>query len=199
MAGRSEHILGGRVLDEAAAVHHQDTFGDSRQERQVVRYPDDAHARLSLQVLDQTDDFSLHGDIEGRSGLVGDEDARLTGERHGNRHTLPHAAGELVWVLAQPQDRIWNTNSHQELPGALAGLGLRDGEMAANHFRNLPADGQNRVEGRERILEDNRDLSAPDGIELRGSQTQQFAPVESRVGRPRVRAIGQQAQERQHG
>jgi hypothetical protein len=150
---------------------------------------------LSLQALDQAHDFSLHGDIEGRSGLVGDEDARLTGECHGNRHTLSHAAGELVWVLAESQGRIRNTNSRQELLGALARLGLRDGEMAANHFCNLPAYGQNRVEGRERILEDNRDLSATDGIELRCGQTQQFAPVESGVGCPRVRAVGQQTQQ----
>jgi hypothetical protein len=146
---------------------------------------------LSLQALDQPDDFSLYGDIEGRSGLVGDEDARLAGERHRNRHALSHAAGELMWVLAESQGRIWNTNSRQQLFGALAGLGLRDGEMAANHFRNLPAYGQNRVEGRERILEDNRDLSATDGIELRCSQTQQIASVESGVSRPRVRAVGQ--------
>ena len=156
-----------------------------------MSYPDDTHARLSLQVLDQAHDFSLHGDIEGRGGLVGDEDARLAGERHGNRHTLSHAAGELMWVLAQPQGRVRNTNSRQELLGALAGPGLRDGEMTANHFRDLPAYRQNRVEGRERILEDNRDLSTTDGIEFRGSQIQQIASVESGVGRPRVRAVGQ--------
>jgi hypothetical protein len=183
-------MLGGRVLDEAAAVHHQDTLGDSRQECQVVGDPDDTHARLSLQALDKADDFSLHGDIEGGSGLVGDEDARLTGECHGNRHTLSHAAGELVWVLAESQGRIRNTNSRQELLGAPVGLGLRDGEMAADHFRNLPAYGQNWVEGRERVLEDNRDLSATDGVELRRGQTQQFASVKSGVDRPRLRAIG---------
>jgi hypothetical protein len=182
-------VLSGRVLDDAAAVHHQNTLGNSRQERHVVRDPDDTHACLSLQVLDQANDFSLNGNIKGRSGFIGNENARLTGERHRDGDTLSHAARELVRVLPQPQGRVRNSNSRQQLLGAAASFGFRDRKMAANHFGDLPTYSQNRVEGGQRVLEDDRNLPTPDCVELCCGQTQQFAPVESGMGGPCMSAF----------
>ena len=43
----------------------------------------------------------LHGDVEGGRRLVGDDELRPAGHRHGDHRALAHAAGELVRVLAR--------------------------------------------------------------------------------------------------
>jgi hypothetical protein len=50
------------------------------------------------EVAQQVEDLGLDGDVERGGGLVGDEQARVAGERHGDHDALAHAAGELVRV-----------------------------------------------------------------------------------------------------
>jgi hypothetical protein len=47
----------------------------------------------------QLQNLRLDRHVERRRGLVGDEELRLTGERHGDHDALAHAAGELVRVI----------------------------------------------------------------------------------------------------
>jgi hypothetical protein len=57
---------------------------------------DDGQPQPLAQVVDEVEDGALDGDVEGRRGLVGDEDARLEGECAGDRDPLPLSAGELA-------------------------------------------------------------------------------------------------------
>ena len=45
------------------------------------------------------EDLGLHGDVERRRRLVGDQHLGVVGDRHRDHHALAHAAGELVRVL----------------------------------------------------------------------------------------------------
>ena len=57
-----------------------------------------------------------------RSGLVGDQQARLAGERHSDHHPLAHAAGELVRILLQQPLGFGNVHETQHLDRAFPRL-----------------------------------------------------------------------------
>ena len=68
----------GAVLHAPAAVHDQHPVGDPGDHAEVVGDPDDAGAALGLQPLDQVEDLRLHGDVERRRRLVGDQQRRAS-------------------------------------------------------------------------------------------------------------------------
>ena len=59
-----------------------------------------ARPELAHHAAHEVQDLGLDRDVEGGGRLVGDEQLRVAGERHGDHHPLPHAAGELVRVVA---------------------------------------------------------------------------------------------------
>ena len=59
-------------------------------------------------------DLRLHGDVERRGRLVGDQQIRLVGERHRDHHALALAAGQLVRIARQPPVRIGNADLRQQ-------------------------------------------------------------------------------------
>ncbi len=67
--------------------------------------------------------------------------------------------------------------------------------MAADHFRDLAADGHDGVERGQRVLKDDRYLTAANGVELPAAQLQQVAAREDGAPRPRMRSFRQQSQE----
>ncbi len=89
---------------------------------------------LVLQLGQQLEDLRLHRHVERRGRLVGDQHVGVAGERHGDHHPLPLAAGELVRVGVDPPLGLGDADEAQELDDARAGLGLRagrDGSAAA--------------------------------------------------------------------
>ena len=59
----------------------------------------------ALQIGEQLQDLRLHGDVERRRRLVGDQQVGLVGERHRDHHALALPAGELVRIGAEPAPR----------------------------------------------------------------------------------------------
>ena len=57
---------------------------------QVVRDEDDAHLVLVAQLVDEVEDLHLRRHVQGRRGLIGDEDTRLAHEGHGDHDALAH-------------------------------------------------------------------------------------------------------------
>ena len=94
-----------RLLDDAAGVHDHDPVGDVGDHAQVVGDEQDRRADLDAQVAQHVQDAGLDGDVQRGGGLVGDEQLRSAGDRHGDHDALPHAAGELVRVLAHAPGR----------------------------------------------------------------------------------------------
>jgi hypothetical protein len=50
----------------------------------------------------QFEDLRLHGDVERRRRLVGDQQFGTVGQRHGDHHALPLTARKLVRVGGKP-------------------------------------------------------------------------------------------------
>ena len=62
----------------------------------IVRDQQHGHAALALQRLQQLEDLRLDGDVERGGRLVGDQQVRLVGQRHGDHDALALTAGKLV-------------------------------------------------------------------------------------------------------
>ena len=81
-------------------------------------------------------------------------------ERDGNRDPLAHAAGKLVRVRVQRRARPGDAHLLEQLEGAPLGSVLAEAEVAAHVLGQLLAHGEHRVQRRQRVLEDHRDVAA---------------------------------------
>ena len=70
------------LLDLAAEIHDHDVVGHLGDHAHVVGDQDDGEAALAPAAADQVEDLRLGGDVERGGRLVGDQDARVGGERH---------------------------------------------------------------------------------------------------------------------
>ena len=98
MGGRPVERVDAGLFDDAPGVHDGNAIRDRGDDPEVVSNQDDRELNGPAQFREKVHDLRLHGDIERGGGLVGDEDARVLGERHGDHHALAHAAGELVGI-----------------------------------------------------------------------------------------------------
>ncbi len=105
-----EQRLGLARLDVGAVLHHAHPVGKAGDDAHVVGDQHHRRVRLALQVGHQVEDLGLHGDVEGGSRLVGDQQIGPAGHRRGDHHPLAHAAGELVRILGQPPARVGDTH-----------------------------------------------------------------------------------------
>ena len=83
-------------LDDAAVLHHDDPVGHVGDDAHVVGDQHDAGVDPLAQVAHQLEDLALHGDVERRGRLVGDEELGLAGQRLRDHRALALTAGELV-------------------------------------------------------------------------------------------------------
>ena len=97
-------------LDDLAEVHHRDPVADVPYDGQVVGDEDVGEGELALQIGEQVDDLRLDRDVEGRDGLVADDEPGTQGKGAGDADALPLAAGELgrkpVVVLGVEPDQL---------------------------------------------------------------------------------------------
>ncbi len=99
LARAPEDLADRAFLDDPAAIHHHHAVGHLRDDRHVVGDEQHRHAVLALQAVDQGEDFGLDRDVERGGRLVGDQQPRLAGHRHGDDDALAHAAGKLMRIL----------------------------------------------------------------------------------------------------
>ncbi len=119
-------------------------------------------------LVEQRQDLRLDGDVERRRRLVGDQQLRLVGERHRDHHALAHAAGELVRDTGRRAARGSGIpTSVEQLDRAVARGGLRDAlRWARIASASWIADLVERMQRRQRVLEDHRDVVAADRAQL---------------------------------
>ena len=98
MLRTAEDRLYRAAFNRFAPVHHQHAVGDIRHHAHIVGNKDHAHRHLFLQDADKLEDLRLNGDVQRGGRLIGDQQRRAAGERHGDHHPLAHAAGELVRI-----------------------------------------------------------------------------------------------------
>ena len=104
-----------RLLDLAAGIHDHHPLRDLGHHAEIVGDQHDGGADAVLQVAHQVEDLRLDGDVERRGRLVGDQQLRVAGQRHGDHHPLAHAARELVRIFAHPARRLRDADQRQHL------------------------------------------------------------------------------------
>ncbi len=200
---RMVHALeqGGRLggLHHPARVHHVDPVGVPGDHAHVVRDQQHRHAEPFLQVLEQGQDLRLNGDVQGRRRLVGDQQLRLAGQRHGDHHPLPQTAGQLVRIVAEPLLRPGQAYQAEYFYRPVERFRLRGAPVQPDRFADLVADALGRIERGKRILEDHRYLVAPEPPQLLVFQADELAAVELDRAVHDGPAGGQQAHNRQAG
>ena len=95
--------LGRSELDQSPRVHDRKPVGETGHDAQVVGDDQDGHPELCPKPPQQVQDLGLDRHIERGRRLVGDEQAGLAAEGHGDHRPLPHPAAELVRVVVDPR------------------------------------------------------------------------------------------------
>ena len=101
------------LLDHAAQVHDDDVVGHLRDHAEVVRDEHDRHPPFLLDLAQQVEDLRLRGDVERRRGLVGDEQARVAGQRDRDHRALAEAAAQFERVLVDAPLRLRDADAAQ--------------------------------------------------------------------------------------
>src|SRR5215470_8989658 len=197
MRRRVVDLLDRPGLDQAARVHHRDLVAHLGDDAEVVRDEDQGQVVRALQIAQQIQVLGLDGDIEACRRLVGDEDPRLARDGDRAHDALPHAARELVGVLAHAGLRRRDAHRLQELgrllPRAAAGRPLVD----ADRLGDLVAHREQRVQRHHRVLQDHRDPLAADAPHLVLGLLQEIGALEEHLARDDASRRRQHAQEGQ--
>ena len=114
----------------------------------------------------EIEDLRLDRHVERCRRLVGDEELRLPRERHRDHRPLAHPARELVRIVLEPLLGARDTDAVEQHRGARVGVLLRHPEMRLQCFADLLPDRQHRVQARHGVLEDHRDVLAPNAAKL---------------------------------
>ena len=80
MAGVDVELVYLSPLYHIASLSHLNPIDKAGHDAQVVGDPDDGHAQLPTQLLEQTDDLALKGHIQSCRRLVGDQRSGVAGK-----------------------------------------------------------------------------------------------------------------------
>ncbi len=200
MEGLVEEGFDRGLLDDLAGVHDHHPGGALGDDAEVVGDQEHGRLQLLLQLQHQGQNLGLNGHVQGGGRLVGDEEPGPAGQGHGDHDPLAHAPRELVRVILEALSGGRDLDLVQK-PGRL-GEGLMLGQIEVDHQRlgHLTADGQNRVERGHGLLEDHRDLAAPDGPQLLLFEIEEVGLLKQDAsGVDPPRRLGDQTQDGQGG
>ena len=178
MFGVAVEVFGGRHLADLAGVHDADAVGVSGDDSEVVGDHEERRPELLGEVFHQLEDLGLDGDVERGRGFVGDQEARVAAEGDGDHDALSLSAAEHVGIVSDARRRIGDANHVEEFLGAGRGLSAGHAEVLLKWFDDLSSDGQNRVEGCERLLEDDADSRAADVSHLADAELKEVGAFE---------------------
>ena len=167
MLGAVEDVVHRALLHDPSQVHHDHLTGDLGDDAQVVRDEDDGRPVLALELAQEVQHLRLGRDVDRRRRLVGDEEARLAGQRHGDHRALAEAARELPGVGVQALLGHGDADVAEQLGGDLPGFGPRErrsvrpplAPVKLDRLDDLVPDRVDRAERGHRLLGNERDLA----------------------------------------
>ena len=173
-----EERLDRGFLDLAARIHHDHPLAGLGHHAEIMGDQDDRRAGARLQLDEELEDLRLDGDVERRRRLVGDQEARIAGERHRDHHPLAHASRELVRIIVEALFGIGDAHEPQHPRRLVARQAPVGARVNAQRLGDLLADPQERIEARHRLLEDHGDAIAPDRSHRLIVERREILPVE---------------------
>ena len=122
MARIVEHDVRRPFLDQHAGIEHADPVAHVGDDGEVVADEQDRGRQFLPQLRDQVEHLGFDRRIEAGGRLVEDQHRGIVGQRHGDRHALLHAAGELVRIALHDAWRIGDAHPVQHGDGAIGRL-----------------------------------------------------------------------------
>ena len=101
MGGGAQHAGGRPGFNDLPGVEHVQGFTTSGDEPEVVGDEQQRHAVRLDERIEQIENFGLRRHVERGGRLVGDQQPRPAGQRHGEHDALLHAAAELAGIGLQ--------------------------------------------------------------------------------------------------
>src|SRR5699024_11042335 len=133
-------------FNDFTTVHDCNVVACLCNDTEVVCDHDHTHADFFLQIFDEFKYLCLDGDIECSRRLIGDEQFRLAGQRHGDHDTLPHTACELIGILVHPVFRGSYAGNLQHFTRAVRPFFLAEPVVDLICLPELLTDGIHRVQ-----------------------------------------------------
>ena len=197
MPRRAEHGAGGAAFDQIATLQHRDLIGNVGDDAEIMRDEENRCAVLALQLADQIEDLRLGRDVERRRRLVGDQQARIEQQSHGDHRALALTAAQLVGKRTDDAAGFRQMNAVDQFEHAGAACGFPERRVDAQHFIELAADRVQRVQRRHRLLEDHADFCATNGAHLVLRRDGEILAFEQDTAAPDAdMRAGQQAKDR---
>ena len=193
-----ENRFGRALFHHLTTVQHQDLVTQTRNYTQVVRDHDDGGAEVALQFAHQGQDLGLHGHVQCRGGLVGNQHIGLAQQGHGDHDALAHAARKLVRIHTDAASRFGHLHGIERLDGAHACVLAREALVQFQHLGHLALHREVRVERGHRILKDHGDAVAANAVEFGRRHAQHVLPLKAHLPRG-LPVAGEQSHDGQHG
>ena len=173
-----EDVLHRVAFHDMTVIHDQYVIRDFGHHAQIVGNEQHRQSDFVLESDQQTQNLSLHGNVQCRGRFIGDKQAGLAAQGDGNHRSLQHATAQLMRVGRHDEFGVRQFDTFE--PCNRLCLGFRTGNigMGQNGFNKLVANGEHRVKGMHRFLEDEPDIGTSHLAHLLDIQGQQITPFE---------------------
>jgi hypothetical protein len=139
----------GRTFDDPPGVHDMNPVGSAGHHAHIVGDQQDRHAEAGLEVVEQRQNLRLNRDIEGRGGLIGDQQFGLAREGDGDHDPLALASGKLVGIGTELGLGPRETHQTEHLGRSIERMGLAPTPVLPQGLGDLVTDAHGRIEGGE--------------------------------------------------
>jgi len=157
------------LLDDTSGVHDGDAIGDLGNDAKIVSDEEKRKLKLPAKPPEKLENLFLHGDVESRGGLVGDQYAGTGGESHGDHHALAKPSGKLVGILAGAKRGVGDGSAPERVKNAASEIGPGDARLVdTDRFFDLESDVQDGIESGHRLLKNHGDATAAKRAQFAG-------------------------------
>jgi hypothetical protein len=186
VARRLQDRFDATALHDLAFAHDEHVVRQRGNDAHIVRDDGQRHRAFAHQLAEQRENAGLDRDVECRRRLVRDQQLRIAGQRHRDRHALAHAAREFMRILTHAPRDVGESHlleqAHRLGPRHAPGFpAMRD-----QRLRDLGCDRQVRRQRGHGVLEDHRRTPAADFVRAAADEVryaEMSAPRDPRLRR----------------
>lgn len=173
-----EHTSCLSLFYDDPCIHDIDPVRNVRNHSQIMGDVQKRHLPFLFEFLEKIENLSLDRDIEGCGRFISNDQSGIACQCHGNHHSLPLTATELMRVVLETFLGRWNPNILEELDASLPYLIIVNPLMNHHGLLDLVLNGKYGVERGHGFLEDHGNMLSTDVLHLLFPQVHEVSAVE---------------------